>query len=120
MRRRTFLKGAGASAVALLHAPMLGRTAQAQTTGAWRTFEVTTRVEMLQPSGVTRAWIPLPLAAHTDYHKPLGNRWSGNTTAARAVRDPKYGAEMLYAEWAAGEKAPMVEVISTFSTPSTR
>jgi transglutaminase-like putative cysteine protease len=117
MDRRVFLKAVGAtSAAALAHAPLrLGR-AEAQTTGRWRTFEVTSRVEVAQPSGVTRVWIPLPLASSTDYHKPLGNRWSGNTAAARVFRDPKYGAEMLYAEWAAGEKAPVVEVVSTFST----
>jgi hypothetical protein len=28
--------------------------------GAWRTYEVTTRVEVVKPAGVTRAWLPVP------------------------------------------------------------
>jgi transglutaminase-like putative cysteine protease len=117
MERRTFLKSVGASsAIALWHGPRVVRRAEAQTAGGWRGFEVTSRVEIADASGVTRAWIPLPLNAQTDYHKFLGNTWTGNATAARVVRDPKYGAEFLHAEWPAGEKAPVVEVVSKFST----
>jgi len=117
MERRTFLKSVGASsAAALLAGPEIIRLAEAQTMGGWRTFEVTSRVEVAEPSGVTRVWIPLPLTAHTDYHEPLGNSWTGNTAVAKVFRDPKYGAEFLYAEWPAGQKAPVVEVVSKFST----
>src|SRR5260221_14789155 len=28
--------------------------------GPWRTFEITTRVEVAKPAGVTRLWLPLP------------------------------------------------------------
>ena len=102
MERRTFLKSVGVS------------TAAAETAG-WRTFEVTSKVEVANPSGVTRVWMPLPLAAETDYHKPLGNNWKGNG-AMRQHRDDKYGATLLFVEWPASEKAPMVEVVSRFST----
>jgi transglutaminase-like putative cysteine protease len=117
MERRAFLKSVGASsAAALLAGSRLIRLAEAQTTGRWRTFEVTSRVEVADPVGTTRAWIPLPLTAQTDYHKPLGNSWTGNAATARAFRDPKYGAELLYAEWPASQKAPVVEVVSKFAT----
>ncbi|HEX3176020.1 MAG TPA: transglutaminase domain-containing protein [Methylomirabilota bacterium] len=117
MKRRTFLKSAAAScAVVTLAAPRMARLVHAQTSGAWRTFEVTSRVDVPDPSGVTRAWVPLPLAAQTEYHRPLGNRWTGNATVARLVREPKYGAEFLYAEWATAQSAPALEIISTFST----
>jgi transglutaminase-like putative cysteine protease len=117
MERRTFLKSVGASsAVALLAGPKVIRLAEAQPMGGWRTFEVTSRIEVAEPSGVTRAWVPLPLAAQTDYHKPLGNTWTGNAAVAKVFRDPRYGAEFLYAEWPAGEKAPLVEVVSKIST----
>jgi transglutaminase-like putative cysteine protease len=69
-----------------------------------------------EPVRVTRVWIPLPLSVQSDYHKPLGNSWTGNTAVAKLFRDPKYGAEFLYAEWPAGQQAPVVEVLSKFST----
>src|SRR5256885_5338635 len=102
MQRRTFLKSVGASsALGLLAGPKLTRFAEAQTPAGWRTFEVTSRVEVAEPVGVTRVWIPLPLTAQTDYHTPLGKSWTGNTAVAKVFRDPKYGAEFLYAEWPA-------------------
>jgi len=39
----------------------------------WRTFEVVTGVEPASPSGVTRAWIPVPLMTETDYFRRLGD-----------------------------------------------
>jgi transglutaminase-like putative cysteine protease len=80
----------------------------------WRTFEVTTRVEILKPQGVSRAWLPLP-SVESDYQKLGGNTWSGNGSS-RIARDGKYGAAMVVTEWRAGEAAPVVEVVSTFST----
>ena len=43
------------------------------------------------------------------------SRWTTNGKATQ-TRDPRYGAEMLHMEWAEGEKAPLVEVISKIST----
>ena len=119
MDRRVFLKtGIAVSASAVLAGlPALKRAIAAgspdQTT--WRLFEVATRVEIANPAGVGRAWVPLPLMADTDYHKNLGQSWAGNAST-RVVRDEKYGAGMLYAEWPAGEIAPAVEVVSRFAT----
>ena len=33
----------------------------------WRTFEVTTRVEVLKPSGSTRVWLPAALLGATPF-----------------------------------------------------
>jgi transglutaminase-like putative cysteine protease len=82
--------------------------------GAWRTFEITTRVEIDLPSGASRAWVPVP-SIESDYQKVIGHRWSGNG-AARLVRDERYGAAMVMAEWPSSAKVPMLEVTSTFST----
>ena len=81
----------------------------------WRAFEITTRVEVLNPSGVTRVWVPLPLTQDTDYHKTLGRTWNGNATKAQAVRDPRYGAGFVVAEWPAGTTGPTLEVVLTES-----
>ena len=82
----------------------------------WRTFEVTTRAEVDFAEGVSRVWLPLPLAEDTEWHRSLGSAWSGNAPRAEVVRDGKYGVTMLYAEWPAGHAAPRIEVTSKFST----
>jgi transglutaminase-like putative cysteine protease len=85
--------------------------------GTWRTFEITTRVEVPNPRGVTRVWLPVPSVA-AEYQKPGQNRWSGNAKTMRLAEDGKYGAGMLYAEFADGEPAPMVELVSAVQTQS--
>jgi transglutaminase-like putative cysteine protease len=116
MERRAFLRSVGLPvAVAAVGVPTFVRRAAADQP-AWRTFEVTTRVDVLEPAGVTRVWLPLPLMTDTDYQKRLGDSWKGNATTARTYRDDTYDAGFLFAEWPAREKAPNVELVSRFST----
>lgn len=82
----------------------------------WRTFEVITRLEVTEPVGAVRAWVPVPLTTPTDYFKREPDTWSGNYKAVRAVTYDKYGTGMVYADWAAGEKTPVVEIKSRFMT----
>jgi len=116
MHRRSFIQ-AGAAASVLGSLPRFSFAQQLPfdpKPAGWRTFEVTTRVEILKPQGASRAWIPLP-SVESDYQKVVGSNWSGNGRTSIA-RDPKYGAAMAVAEWSAAERAPVVEVTSTFST----
>ena len=118
MKRREFLRhGAvitGAAAVGVR--PRTARASSGADGPRWRTFEVVTRVEVSNPSGTTRVWIPMPLALDTDYQKSLGHSWSGNGAVARVYRDDKYNTAIFYAEWPAGESAPVAEVTSRFAT----
>ena len=118
MERRTFLKSITLPAAgAVVGVPSLAGRARASTAPmGWRTFEVTTKVEVIQPRGVARAWLPVPLMTDTDYFKRLGDNWTGNTSVTRLYRDEKYDAGMLYAEWRSGESAPVVELTSRFAT----
>jgi transglutaminase-like putative cysteine protease len=117
MDRRAFLK-TGAASTVVAGLARASRTLGAPTADAakWRAFEVTARAEVLNPTGVTRAWLPLPLMPDTDYHKSQGQSWTGNAAATRIYRDPVYGAAIFYAEWPAGESNPLVEVTSRFAT----
>ena len=123
MNRRAFLKTSSALPIAAAAAHLGGLTSVARAQqkdfnprpGTWRAFEVTTRVEVLEPTGVTRVWIPVP-SVNSEYQSSGENRWSGSARTLRLVDDGKYGARMLYAEFAEGEKAPVVEVISTVRT----
>jgi transglutaminase-like putative cysteine protease len=111
MDRRIFLKSsAAAAAVAAL--PWRGALAAE----GWRSFETVTRVEVLNAKGVSRAWVPLPLAETSDWFRDLNSSWNGNASEAGIERDGKYGARMLAAEWRAGQSAPVVEVASRFMT----
>ena len=112
MKRRELL---GAAVVAALPWRRLRAEPLRQESG-WRTFEVTTRAEISRPEGVSRAWLPLPLASAIDWQRTLGNTWSGNAKRMEEVRTGKYGVSMLYAEWAPGTEAPFVELKSRFST----
>jgi len=117
MDRRSFLK-----AGALLPAAAAPRLATAQQLPfqprqalSWRMFEVTTRVDVLVPGGTTKVWLPVP-SVNSTYQKVVDNGWSGNAREAKIVRDGKYGANMLYAEWPDSENKPYVELHSRFMT----
>ena len=116
MKRRTFLQAAAAAPLAAaLPSAWAQQLAFDPKPGAWKGYEVVTRVEVLKPAGITRVWIPLP-SVDGDYQKTGSNSWTGNAPAARVVSDGKYGASMMYAEFPAAETAPVIEVVSRFET----
>src|SRR5207244_10172110 len=45
-----------------------------------------------------------------------GDSWKGNAGTAKLQRDERYDAGFVYAEWPASEKAPLLEIVSRFST----
>ncbi len=61
MNRRDFLRSTGIVSTGLAFAKV-GRVFATDTTvDHWRTFDVTTRVEVLKTSGITRIWLPAAL-----------------------------------------------------------
>jgi len=118
MNRRDFLKqGLTVSAgVALSGLPKFTGLAHADDPTKWRTFEVITTIEVKDPLGGVRTWVPVPLTNNTDYFKREPDSWTGNFKAARAVQYDKYGTGMVFAEWAPSEKTPLLEVKSRFMT----
>ncbi|MES2053366.1 MAG: twin-arginine translocation signal domain-containing protein, partial [Pseudomonadota bacterium] len=118
--RRTFLKNTAAAAVAAaLPSLNFAQTPAARghfapQSGAWRTFDVTTRVDIVKPEGVTKVWLPIP-SVNSDYQHSLGNSFSSNGTTM-LTQDGQDGAKMLYVEFAATEKQPYVELTSRVQT----
>jgi transglutaminase-like putative cysteine protease len=96
--------------------PKFTRFAGADESPKWRTFEVTTKVEVINPVGAVRVWLPVPLLTNTNYFKRDGDKWSGNFKTARSVQYDRYGTGLVFAEWAPGEKAPTLELTSRFMT----
>jgi transglutaminase-like putative cysteine protease len=111
MHRRAFLK---ISAVTSAIGALPWRLAEAEP--EWHTYDVTTKVTILKPHSASRAWIPLPLLDDTDWHRAIGNSWSGNASKVQVHTDGKYGASLLHAEWNEGTASPTVEVTSRFMT----
>ena len=66
--------------------PRAGTASTGSDGARWRTFEVVTRVEVANPAGPTRVWLPMPLAVDTDYQKSLGQGWTGNASTMRVFR----------------------------------
>ena len=81
----------------------------------WRTFELTTEVQVRDVQGVTRLWLPMP-DLETDYQRNLGHQWTGNARRVQWVADVREGVRMLYAEFDAGEAKPQLRVTSRFQT----
>ncbi len=114
--RRELLK-AGIAVSAAMVLPNAGRAEAgfAPRPGAWRAFQVLTRLEIVKADGNSQAWIPVPAVNESNWFKSLGSTWTSNGRAV-LVRAPKYGAEMLHVEWADGENSPVVEVTSRIAT----
>jgi transglutaminase-like putative cysteine protease len=115
MDRRHFLRLSGIASASIMY-PTLAPPAFAQSTGdPWRTFEVTTQVEVLKPAGVTRVWIPTPLTQDTPFHKTLSNDFKAEGGTSGIVQEGKYGAGMVWAEWPEGVK-PVLTHTARFAT----
>lgn len=118
--RRTFLKNTAATAVAVaLPSLTLAQTPPARSafvpqSGGWRTFEVTTRVDIVKPEGVTRVWLPVP-SVNGDYQQSLENSFSTNGTG-KLLQDGQEGTKMVYVEFAENEAKPFIELTSRVQT----
>jgi transglutaminase-like putative cysteine protease len=91
MNRRKFILTSALASISLAKArgwklPSL----EAATADDWRTFEVTTRVEVREPSGTTRIWIPEALTDDMPFQRTLANvvqAEGGTTTVTKKSPD---------------------------------
>jgi transglutaminase-like putative cysteine protease len=121
-RRQLVHAAAGAAALAAWPLSGMAQTAGAPAErrvfapqgGAWRTFDVTTRVDILKPMGTTRVWLPVP-SIDSGYQQSLDNGFSSNGSA-RMLNASQEGTRMLYAEFAADQARPYVELTSRVKT----
>jgi transglutaminase-like putative cysteine protease len=104
MNRRDFLITTGAGAIGLTIGDRSRALAQPSPAPRWRTFEVTTRVEVLQASATTRVWLPTPLPA-APYQQTAGDTYhaaGGRTVMVETNADEP---DILVGVWEDGNPA---------------
>ena len=117
--RRQFLAQCTAAAASAAAAPAFAQATPAarrfdpQPQG-WRSFEVTTRVDLAPLQGATQVWIPLP-SLNTDWQRTLTHGFASNGQA-RIAEDGREGARMLVVAFTPGQSQPFAEVTSRVAT----
>jgi transglutaminase-like putative cysteine protease len=115
MNRREFLQSGSVVSVSLaLRKP--GRLFSGDTTpDRWRTFQVTTRVEVLKASGTTRIWVPAALISETPFQKTLANTFNCEGGTAKMIESKSDALGIIVAEFPAGVQ-PILTVSSRIAT----
>src|ERR1700741_2424980 len=113
MKRRDFFRRASAAAGLGLLDPrrLLG---QEHDPGAWRGFEITTRVEVRNPAGPTSVWLPTPLAA-APYQKTMGDNYHAGGGSGVMTDTNENEPDMLGATWDDGVE-PVLTLTSRVAT----
>ena len=115
MKRRDFLRSAAAVSTAMSF-PKAGRLfLEGVDTNAWRTFDVTTTVQVLKPTGTTRIWIPAALVSPTPFQKTLANEFKAEGGTAKLIENNSDSMGIIAAEFPAGVM-PMLTVTSRVTT----
>jgi transglutaminase-like putative cysteine protease len=112
MNRREFLTYTSGAAVAA----SLSRVDPAFALDSdWRTFEVTTQVEVLKPAGATRVWLPAALLAETPFQKTLANDFKADGGKAQMIENKADALGIVAAEFPDGQR-PVVTLTSRIAT----
>jgi transglutaminase-like putative cysteine protease len=115
MNRRHFLQSGGIVSVGLALAKAERLFSQVTGVGRWRTFQVTTRVEVLKPSGTTRIWVPAALIGEMPFQKTLANTFNCEGGTAKMVENKSDALGIIAAEFPSGVK-PVLTVTSQIAT----
>jgi transglutaminase-like putative cysteine protease len=115
MNRRDFLRSAGAVSAGLALPKVARLSALAEAPGGWRSFEVTTRVEVLKASGTTLVWLPAALLRDTRFQKTLANDFHAEGGTAELVRRDADALGIVAASFPAGVK-PVLTLTSRIAT----
>jgi transglutaminase-like putative cysteine protease len=115
MNRRNFLKSTGAVCAGLVVTKSVPVFADAlRSDSGWRTFEVTTRVEVLKPSGVTHIWLPGALIRDTSFQRTHANKFSAEGGTAQLTKDRPNALGIVSASYSADAK-PVLMLTSNVS-----
>mgnify|MGYP003579898072 CR=1 FL=1 len=113
MKRREFLQSTGTVCVGLVLSKAVPLFADGPA-DTWRTFEVTTRVEVLKPSGGTRVWLPAALIRETPYQKTLSNKFHAEGGVAKLTENKRDALGIVSATYPENAK-PVLTLTSRVS-----
>jgi len=114
MKRREFLRSASVVSAARAF-PKPVRLFAGAVPDAWRSFEVTTSVQVLKPSGMTRIWVPAALVNPTPFQRTLANEFKTEGGTAKIVESKADALGIVAAEFPVGAK-PILTVTSRIAT----
>ena len=115
MNRRDFVRSATAVAASLASSRTGRLFGQSIASSSWRTFEVTTHVEVLKSSGATRIWVPTALINPTPFQKTLSNSFDAEGGSAKIVESKTDALGIIAAEFPVGVR-PVLTVTSRIAT----
>ena len=115
MNRRDFLQSGGMVSASLVFAKAGRLFSPVTTVDRWRTFQVTTRVEVLKTSGATRVWVPAALIGDTPFQKTLANTFNCDGGTAKLVESKTDALGIIAAEFPAGVR-PILTITSRLAT----
>lgn len=102
VNRRDFMRTGGVVWAGALLSGSEMLEAAARRPANWRTFEVTTRVEVLGTSGPVRVWLPAALITSTPFQKTLANKFECEGGSAKMIERKADSMGILAAEFPAG------------------
>jgi transglutaminase-like putative cysteine protease len=115
MNRRDFLQATGIFSASLAFTKAGQLFANGATGDPWRTFEVTTRAEVLKTSGTTRIWLPAALISETPFQKTLSRSIHAEGGAAKLVESQPDALGIIVAEFPSGVR-PILTLTSRITT----
>jgi transglutaminase-like putative cysteine protease len=115
MDRRQFLRSAGIVSAAFACSDAAKIFALDTEDHGWRTFEITTRVEVLRPSGATRVWLPAALSGNTPFQRTLSNQFSAVGGSAELLTAKADSLGIVAARFPSGVP-PVLTLVSRVAT----
>ena len=76
VNRRNFLQSGSVVSATFAFAKAGRLFSEVTALDRWRTFQITTRVEILKTSGTSRIWVPAALISETPFQKTLANTFN--------------------------------------------
>jgi transglutaminase-like putative cysteine protease len=115
MNRRDFLRSTGVFSASLVFAKPGRIFASDAAVDHWRTFEVTTRAEVLKPSGTTRIWLPTTLITETPFQKTLSRTFQPEGGTAKMTENKPDALGIIVAEFPSGVR-PVLTLTTQVAT----
>lgn len=119
MNRRAFLRATASATAGVALSRAIPVVAHTSPPTEWRTFEVTTKVELLNPKGPSRIWLPAALVRNTPYQRTLSNRFAAPAGSARLKEDKQNALGIVSASYPANTR-PVLTLTSRIALKNYR